>query len=232
MLSAAIIVAIAVAALVCADRVAASITRHRVARLIGAAWHTPSAPDVRISGPFLVHLVVGVFRQVELSLPAFTAGGMDLLDLKASLTAVRAPMRRLLARDGLIIGEVSASFAIPFAALNKLVPAGFAVRRHRRELEIYSPMLALPVAGTVEIDADLRHIRVTPRVAGVPSLVGFQVDLPALPPLVSIASITVTDTALALSVTGQQVPIAAAKRAKTNPRATSRAGWMRPWRAD
>ncbi len=225
MLSAAIIVAIAVAALVCADRVAASITRHRVARLIGAAWHTPSAPDVRISGPFLVHLVVGVFRQVELSLPAFTAGGMDLLDLKASLTAVRAPMRRLLARDGLIIGEVSASFAIPFAALNKLVPAGFAVRRHRRELEIYSPMLALPVAGTVEIDADLRHIRVTPRVAGVPSL-------PALPPLVSIASITVTDTALALSVTGQQVPIAAAKRAKTNPRATSRAGWMRPWRAD
>ncbi len=208
----------------------AGIIRRRVARRIAVAWRTTSEPAVRIAGPFLIQLIGGVYRQVRLTVPALTAAGMDFTDISASLTRVRAPLRRLLAGDGIVIAELSASLAIPFAALNKRLPAGFALRRYRRQLQIYSPLVALPVDATVAIDADLRHISVTPRLAGMPSLVGFRIDLPAMPRDVTITSITVTDATLLVNVAGSDVRLAPAH---TNGRATtSLVRRMRPWRAE
>ena len=208
----AIAVAGVVAALTLADAVTARIVRHRVARLIAAAWRTTSPPEVRVTGPFLVQLVSGVYRKVRLTVPGFTAAGMDLTDLVASLSSVRAPISRLLAGDGVVVTELSASFAIPLAALNKRLPPGVALRWRRGELQIYSPLIAMPVAGTVAIDTDRRHISVTPRVAGVPSLVGVRVDLPTLPQEVTITSITVAQAALTVSVAGHNVRLAGAKQ--------------------
>ncbi len=219
MLSAVLIAAAAVAAVLAgADRAAAAFARRRVSGIIAAAWRTPSAPEVHIRGPFLLQLIGGVYRQVRLAVPALAAGGMDFTDLDASLIAVRAPIRRLLAGDGIVITELRARFAIDYPTLSKRLPPGFALRRHRGELQIYSPALALPVAGTVAIDADLRHISVTPRVAGVPSLVGLRVDLPAMPPEVTISSITMTDSALAVSVAGRDVRLRANRPLAARPR--------------
>src|SRR5215472_6995434 len=102
---AAITVAAVAVVLVVADATTATIARRRVARLIAAAWRTTSAPDIRVTGPFLVQLVSGVYRQVKLTVPAFTAAGMELTDLVASLRGVRAPITRLLAGDGIVVTE-------------------------------------------------------------------------------------------------------------------------------
>ena len=91
------------AALMLADAVTARIVRRRVALLIAAAWRTPSTPELRVTGPFLVQLVRGVYRKVRLTVPAFSAAGMDLTDLVASLSRVRAPISRLLAGDGVVV---------------------------------------------------------------------------------------------------------------------------------
>lgn len=201
-------VAVVAAALAGADRTAAGLVRRRVARQIAVAWRTTSEPTVRIAGPFLIQFIGGIYRQVRLTVPALTAAGMDFTDVSASLTRVRAPLRRLLAGDGIVITELSASLTIPFPALNKRLPAGFALRQHRRQLQIYSPLVTLPVDATVAIDADLRHISFTPRLAGFPSLVGFRIDLPAMPKDVTITAITVTDATLLVNVAGRDVRLA------------------------
>jgi hypothetical protein len=223
-------IALIVVAVVFADRASATIMRKRVARLIASAWRTTTAPELRIGGgPFLIQLIGGVYRRVRLTWPAFTAGGMDFRGLDATLRDVRAPVARLLAGDGLVAGEISATFAIPFATLNGRLPPGFALRRHRQELQIHGTMLAVPVSGVVEINAERRQIVVTPRIAGVPSLVGFRIEFPAMPQEVTIISVIVTDTALAVGVAGREVSIAA----RAGDRATTgEARRMRPWRTE
>lgn len=210
MLSAAIVAVVVVAVLTGTDRAAAWIARRRVAELIGVAWRAAAVPDVRIGGPFLIQFLAGRYRQVKLSVPAFTAGGVEFGWLDASLAKVRAPVRGLLAGHGLVAGEIIATVELPFSALNQRLPAGFALRRRGQELVVHGWALAVPVTGTVEISADLRRISVNPRVAGVPSLVGFRIELPAMPQAVDITSIGIADTALTLTMTGRDVHLAAA----------------------
>lgn len=198
------------AALVGADRLTATVARRRVAGLIAAAWRTVRGPDVRIAGSFLIQLIVGSYRRVGLTVPAFTAGGMEFAGLEAELTAVRAPVRDLLAGRGLVIGEVAATVAISFAALSSRLPPGFAFRRHGHELRIHGWALAVPVWGTVEISADLRRISISPRIAGIPSLVGFRIELPAMPHEVTITAIRVAQEALTVTLIGRDVRIATA----------------------
>jgi hypothetical protein len=222
--------ALIVAAVVVADRASAAIARNRVARLIANAWRATSVPDLRIGGgPFLLQLLGGVYRRVRLTWPAFTAAGMDFRGLDATLTGVRAPVTRLMTGGGLVVGEIAATFAIPFATLDDRLPPGFALRRHRQELQIHGSVLAVPVSGIVEINASKRQIVVTPRVAGLPSLVGFRVELPAMPQEVTIISVTVTDTALAVGVAGREVRLAARAAGGAT---TDRVRRMRPWRAE
>lgn len=186
------------------------IARRRVAGLIGAAWRAAAAPDVRIGGPFLIQFARGRYRQVRLSVPAFTASGVEFGGLDASLTGVRAPVRGLLAGHGFVVGDVRATVAIPFSALGDRLPPGFALRRRGRELAVHGWVLAVPVTGTLEISADLRSILVNPRVAGIRSLVGFRIELPAMPQAVEITSISVADTALTVTMAGRDVHLAAA----------------------
>jgi len=205
-----IAVALVVVALVGADRMGARIARRRVAGLIGAAWRAAAAPDVRIGGSFLIQFARGRYRQVRLSVPAFVAGGVQFGGLDASLAEVRAPVRGLLAGHGFVAGDVSATVAIPFSALSERLPPGFTLRRRGHELAVHGWALAVPVTGALEISADLRRISVNPRVAGIPSLVGFRIDLPAMPQAVEITSISVADTALTVTLAGRDVHLAAA----------------------
>lgn len=175
--------------------------------MIGAAWRAGAVPDVRIGGSFLIQLIGGRYREVRLRAAAFTAGGVEFGGLDASLTNVRAPLRGLLAGRGLVASEIKATVAIPFSALSQRLPPGFAFRRRGRELAIHGSALMVPVTGTVEISADLRRISVNPRVAGIPSLIGFRIDLPAMPAAVEVTSISVGETALTVTMAGRDVHI-------------------------
>lgn len=197
------------AALVGADRVGAWLVQRRVAGLIATAWRAVAAPDVRIGGPFLIQFIFGRYRQVRLGVPAFTAGGVRFGGLDASLARVRAPVRSLMAGRGIVAGEITATVAIPFSAFSERLPPGFALRRRGHELTVHGWALAVPVTGTVEISADLRRISVNPRVAGIPSLVGFRIELPAMPQAVEITSISVADTALRVTLAGRDVHLGA-----------------------
>lgn len=212
-----IAVVLVIGALAGVDRGAARIVRRRVGGLIGAAWSSAGAPDVRIGGPFLIQFVSGRYRRVGLRLAAFAAGGVEFGGLDAALVKVRAPVRGLLAGHGFVAGEIRATVSIPFSALSERLPPGFALRRRGAELAVHGWALAMPVTGTVEISADLRRISVNPRVAGIPSLVGFRIELPAMPAGVEITSIGVGDSALTVTLAGRDVHLAAAGTVDRGP---------------
>lgn len=211
MLAAVLIVLAAVAASVATlDRLLAVVTVRRAARRIGASGNARSVPVVRIAGtPFLTQLISGRYRDVTVTLTAFTVGGADFSGLTARLTQVRAPLRALLAGGGLVAGQMTATATIPLSALSSRLPQGLRLRQKGGELRVSGSVLRMPVSGVLRIRvADPQRISVIPKVLGVPSLVGFVIGLPAMPPQLVIKSVRVTGDGLEVSLRGDNVTLA------------------------
>lgn len=193
-------------ALAGADRVLAAVVGRGVGRRLAVVLGSGSPAAVRITSvPFLTQLAAGVYRQVEVTAAAFTAGGIEFRGLSARLSQVHAPVPRLLARRGLVAGQVTAIMTIPLSVIADRLPRGLELRRNGADLAISGWALLRPVSGTLAVTADGQRISVVPRVLGVPSLVGFVVALPGLPPELCIEALQVTDTGLEVTVSGDNV---------------------------
>ena len=193
-------------ALAGADRLLAAVVGRGAARRLAAVLGSGSGAEVRITNaPFLTQLAAGVYREIEVTAAAFTAGGIEFGGLSARLSQVRAPVRRLLARRGLVAGQVTAIMTMPLSVLADRLPRGLELRRQGADLAISGWALLMPVTGTLAVTADGQRISVVPRVLGVPALVGFVVALPGLPPELSIKALQVTDTGLEVTVSGKNV---------------------------
>lgn len=199
------------AALIAADRGLAMLAARLVARRVTGAVRVKIA-----GGPFVTQLIAGRYRSVDLTLAAFTGAGLDFADLTARLTEVLAPLGKLLTSGSVIAGEMTATATVPFRALAQRLPPGLSVRPHGDDLRISGSILRLPVSGTLGIKAEPRQISLTPKVAGVPSLVGFVIALPAMPPQLTIASVRVTTAGLEVSVHGRDVTLNRPGRAYVN----------------
>ncbi len=188
------------------DRLLAVVVSRGAARRLGAVLGSGSGAAVRItSAPFLTQLAAGVYREIEVTAAAFTAGGIEFRGLSARLSRVHAPVRRLLARRGLVADQVTAIITIPLSVIADRLPRGFQLRRRGADLAIFGWAPLMPVSGTLAVTADGQRISVVPRVLGVPSLVGFVVALPGLPPELCIEALQVTDTGLEVTVSGDNV---------------------------
>ncbi len=216
MLSVALVTGAGVAvALVGADRLLALIAVRRLARHLTERLGATSAPVVRIArAPFLTQLLSGVYHQIDVTAGACQAGGMELLGLTASLSRVQAPLHLLAAArgtaaagHGLVAGEVRAVATIPLSAVGDRLPPGLILRRQGTELAVSGFVLLMPVSGTLAIRADQQRICVVPKVLGVPSLVGFVIALPGLPPRLTIHRLEVTDTGLEVTIGGEDIDL-------------------------
>lgn len=200
------VVAVAVAA-VLADRLAYLAVSRLVAGRIALATQPAARPVIRISGfPFLTQLLAGRYRQVSVTLGTFTTAGVDFTGVTAQLADVSAPPRRL--RPGtrqLMAGRVVATATIPMRALRDRLPPGLALRQDRGELSVTGSLLPMPVSGVLRIDAGRHAIRLTPRVLGMPSLIAFEIALPALPPQLAIESVIASEAGLHVRLGGADV---------------------------
>ena len=155
--------------------------------------------------PFVTQLLGGRYREVQVTLSAFTVGGLDFASLTATLSAVRAPLGTLLSGGGFIAGQMAATATVPFRALAERLPPGLTIRPHGDDLRISGSIMRMPVSGILGISAEPRQISLTPKVAGVPALVGFVIALPAMPSQLTIRSVRVTGVGLEVSVLGNDV---------------------------
>jgi hypothetical protein len=208
-----VLAAVLVAAAAGADRLVAFLAVRRVSRIIGTAFSAASPALVSIGGGlFLPQMLSGVYRRAEVTLTAFSAGGVEFSGINARLTGVRAPLRHLVRGGTVVADHVTATVALPLSALRSRLPPGLTLRRQGDGLAVVAA-LPTPVSGVLAITADARHIVITPRVLGIPSLVGFAIALASMPPELAIDDVVVTDAGLEVSICGQNVALAAQHQA-------------------
>jgi LmeA-like phospholipid-binding len=206
-------VAAVMVAVIAGDRGLAALVERQVARRLAVVGNASSAPVVRVAGaPFVTQLFGGRYREVDITLAGFTAGGLEFAGLTARLTRVRAPLAALLSGGSLVASEMTATAIVPLYALARRLPEGLTLQQRGSDLRISGLVLRMPVSGILAIKAEPRQISLIPKVVGVPALVGFVIGVPAMPPELTIRSVRVTKAGLEVIAAGGDVRIAGRNR--------------------
>lgn len=198
--------AAAAAALAGTDRLLAALAGRLAGRRL-SVWLGPgTAADVRINGwPFLPQLSAGRYREIEIGVGSLAAGGVELRDLRGRLSGVQAPLRPVLAGHGVTATGLTATATVPLTSIAGRLPPGLVVRRQGGELRVSGMVVLMPVSGTLALRPDGQRIAVVPKVLGMPSLLGFVIPLPGLPPGLTIDSLRLGDGGVELTLRGENI---------------------------
>ncbi|HEY1913965.1 MAG TPA: DUF2993 domain-containing protein [Streptosporangiaceae bacterium] len=213
---------ILVIVLVVIDRAGLFIAERAISTKVQSASHLSAKPGVSIEGfPFLTQVASGNYQQINVSINAYDADGVQLQDIKAQFTGVHASLSLLLGQNS---GDVTAAHAtgtamLPFAEVQQRLPRGVTISPDgSSDLTVAGTVAGVGVIkGTAQLGVSGSRITVTPdrfTVAGLTapgylvSRFGFAIPVSGLPLGLTVSSVHVTGDGLVVGATGQNVEFA------------------------
>jgi LmeA-like phospholipid-binding len=209
-----ITILVLIALLAVLDRALAAAIAAQIGERLATANDLPMRPSVHVLGfPFLTQLAFGDYHEVSVTLGSVSAGGVELSELDVRFTGVHASLRKIFwpGRSDITAEHASATALVPLAVLSQRLPPGLTLSQAGSQLRIISTVLGVPVPGILALSVSADGITITPRISGVPALVGFVIPLRALPLRLAVTAVSVTEQGLRVSAAGQNVRLAAAR---------------------
>jgi hypothetical protein len=203
--------------LVVLDRAGAFIAEREISLRVRNAYHLSATPDVSVRGiPFLTQLVSGHYQEIDVSIPSFKADGVQLHNIDAKFTGVRASLSLLLGQDS---GNVTASHAtgtalIPYAQVQRKLPPGIKIARDGSNLRVSGAGALSAVSTTAHLAVTHSGITVTlqrPTVVGVKLGVPgtrFTIPVRGLPMHLALTGVHVAKSGLLVDAAASNVEFA------------------------
>jgi LmeA-like phospholipid-binding len=144
--------------LVAADRVAVILADRQIASRVQSAYSLPSKPSVSVTGfPFLTQVASGDYHQINVSIGSLNADGVQVNELTAQLSGVRAPLRDLSGHgsSGITAAQVTGSGTVPFSSVRSHLPRGVELSQDGEALRLAGKVSYLGVTVPVSADATL-----------------------------------------------------------------------------
>ena len=207
--------------LVILDRAGAFIAEREISVRVRSAYDLPTTPHVTVRGvPFLTQLVSGHYQEIDVSIASAKADGVQLHDINARFTGVRASLSLLLGQNS---GTVTASHAtgtavIPYSQVERKLPAGIKIAPDGSNLRVSGPTPLGAVRGVARLAVSRSGITVTPErltVAGVSagSLVSrftFTIPVSGLPMHLAVTGVHVAQSGVVVDAAASNVEFARA----------------------
>jgi hypothetical protein len=208
--------------LVIIDRASLFIAEREIGTRVQSAYHLRDRPHVTIQGiPFLTQVISGNYQQIDVSIPTVTTDGVQLHDVDAKFSGVKASLSLLLGQDS---GSVTATNAtgtavIPFAEIQPKLPWGLRIGPDGTGLNVDGTSPYGVVKATARLGVSSSGITVTPQrlsIAGLnagalavlASKLTFTVPVGTLPMHLSITGVRVTQGGLLVDASGHDVQFA------------------------
>jgi hypothetical protein len=220
-----------------ADRAAAVVAEHRIARQVATKYGLDHRPAVHIGGfPLITQAIRGHYGRVSVDIGDWSGadGGKTATvhDLVVTLTGVSADARRLLRDDtaGVAADAANATAVVPFDTVRGYAPSGVESLSDAASGMAVSgtlPVSGVRVPATVVVTLALGGggIVVTPitvragagggigptlPVGALKQYLAFTVPLPALPLGLEVTAVSVTPAGVAVTATARDVELATA----------------------
>lgn len=207
--------------LILIDRASVLIAEREISTRVQSSYDLPARPGVSVHGfPFLTQVASGQYQQINVSIKAASADGVQLRDIQATFTGVHASLSLLLGQNS---GQVTASRAtgtalIPFSQVQQRLPRGIRLAADGSGLRVTGRTGLGPIQGTARLGVTRSGISVTPErltVGGVSAgtlaaRFTFVIPVGELPLHLFVTGVRVTPAGLAVAATGHDVPLARA----------------------
>jgi hypothetical protein len=205
--------------LIIVDRAGVFIAEREIGTRVQSAYDLPSRPHVTIQGiPFLTQVVSGNYQEIDVSISEATVSGVQLHDVDAKFTGVKASLSLLLGQNS---GSVTAASAtgtavIPYPQIQRRLPRGAQIGPDGTGLNVSGTTTYGVIKGTASLGVSSSGITVTPRnltVAGVSAgalarQFTFTIPVGTLPMHLSITGVHVTQGGVLVDASAQNVQFA------------------------
>jgi hypothetical protein len=166
-----VLLVLAVAGLIGADRLIKGRAETEVARQVAAQYRLTERPEVRIDGfPFLTQALGGEYERITVDIGDYTQQGVTVRELEIVLNGLNAPLSDLLKGDqrNIRARTATASGVIPYEVLQEQVAANGVQKVSRKGddvlLEGTFSFLGVPapIGVSVSIEPTAQGIVITP----------------------------------------------------------------------
>ncbi len=202
--------------LIVIDRAGAAIAGREIGSRVQTAYGLSQRPGVSVRGfPFLTQVASGQYQEIDVSITAATAGGVQLRDIQARFTGVHASLSLLLGQGS---GSVTAAHAtgtalIPYAQVQQRLPKGITLAAAGRTLRVTGRTALGSINGTARLGVTRTGISVTPvqlTVGGVSAgalaaRFTFVIPVGQLPLHLTVTGVHVSGAGLVVAATGRDV---------------------------
>ncbi len=207
--------------LIVIDRAGVLIAEREIGTRVQSAYGLPARPGVSVHGfPFLTQVATGHYQEIDVSIKAASADGVQVRDIQARFTGVHASLSLLLGQNS---GQVTASHAtatavIPYSQVQRRLPGGIRLDADGSSLRVTGRTALGSIVGTARLGVTRSGISVTPEhltVGGVSAgelaaRFTFVIPVGQLPLHLSVTGVHVAAGGLALAATGHYVTFASA----------------------
>src|SRR5579875_27125 len=205
--------------LIIVDRAGLFIAEREIGTRVQSAYDLPSRPHVTIQGiPFLTQVVSGNYQEIDVSISSATVGGVQLHDVDAKFTGVKASLSLLLGQDSgsVTATDASGTAVLPFAEVQQRLPRGVRIGPDGRDLTVAGSSPYGVIKGTARLGVSGSGITVTPQqltVAGLSagalaSKFTFTIPVGTLPMHLSVTGVQVTKGGVLVDATAHNVEFA------------------------
>jgi hypothetical protein len=146
---------ILVVLLVVLDRAGLAIAERQIGSKVQTAYSLPQRPGVSIHGfPFLTQVASGHYQEID---------GVQLRDIRARFTGVRAPLSLLFGQGSgsVIAAHATATALLPYAQVERRLPRGITLAAHDGTLRVTGRTPLGSLSSAVSLGVTSRGISVT-----------------------------------------------------------------------
>lgn len=154
-----------VAVLVVLDRAGLAIAERQIGTRVQSAYGLPERPGVSISGfPFLTQVASGHYQEIDVTIKAASAGGVQLRNIQARFTGVHASLSLLLGQrsGGVTAADATGTALIPYSQVQQRLPKGIRLAAAGSSLRVTGSTALGAIRGTARLAVTSSGISVTP----------------------------------------------------------------------
>jgi DUF2993 family protein len=205
--------------LVIIDRAGTFIAEREISIRVRSAYDLPATPHVTVRGvPFLTQLVSGKYQEIDVSIASAKASGVQLHNVDARFTDVRASLSLLLGQNSgtVTAGHATGTAVIPYSQVERKLPSGIKIAPDGSNLRVSGQTPLGAVRGVARLSVSHSGVTVTPEritVAGVSagSLVSrftFTIPVSGLPMHLTVTGVHVTPGGVMVDAAANNVEFA------------------------
>jgi LmeA-like phospholipid-binding len=160
-----ILIPLLIVVLIAIDRAGVLLADREIGTRVQSAYDLPTRPDVSVHGfPFLTQVASGNYQEIDISIKAAKADGVQVRDIHARFTGVHAPLSLLFGQDSAHVTatEATGNAVIPYSQVERRLPGGITLSGDGSSLRVKGKTPLGTIEGTARLGVTRSGISVSP----------------------------------------------------------------------